>query len=76
MEMTTLKRLLDIEDILALLCPREEQILKMRRDGGTYFEIGTVLTLSGERVRQIANGAIENIERFCKKKNIAIKHND
>lgn len=64
----------DLSEVLSMLLPRERQVLTLLfelNDGNlkTFDEVGKLLDISRERVRQIEIKAIMKIKKFIKNKN-------
>ena len=67
----------DTRHILDQLSPKERDILILRygldSDGNkkTLEEIGSIYSVSRERIRQIENRAISKLKKLCKNKDIS-----
>lgn len=60
----------NVERLLEVLSPREREVIRMRfalvgKEEKTLFEIGTMWTLSRERIRQIEAMAMEKLKRHA-----------
>ncbi|ABW33234.1 sigma-70 family RNA polymerase sigma factor [Acaryochloris marina] len=55
---------INMKDYIAQLPDRESFIVRARRDGHSYREIGTMLKLSGERIRQLYQKALEYLKHL------------
>lgn len=55
---------INMKDYIAQLPDRESFIVRARRDGHNYREIGRMLKLSGERIRQLYQKALEYLKHL------------
>lgn len=55
------------DDLIEMLSPREQYVLKEREEGKTYEEIGKEHNITRERVRQIEKKATEKLNRLMEK---------